>query len=57
MDKIKISELPEFDPAEYLQSEEDMAAYLDAILEENNSSLLAVALDDIARACGMSNCG
>ncbi|MDR1854163.1 MAG: putative addiction module antidote protein [Azoarcus sp.] len=55
MDKIKISELPEFDPAEYLQSEEDMAAYLDAILEENNPSLLAAALGDIARARGMSD--
>ena len=26
--KIKISELPEFDAAEYLNSEDDIAAYL-----------------------------
>jgi len=26
--KIKVSELPEFDAAEYLNSEEDIAAYL-----------------------------
>jgi probable addiction module antidote protein len=31
-----------------------MAAYLDAALEENDSSLIAAALGDIARAKGMS---
>jgi probable addiction module antidote protein len=52
--KIKISELPEFDAAEYLNSEEDIAAYLTAVIEENDSSLLAAALGDIARARGMT---
>ena len=52
--KIKASELPEFDAAEYLNSEEDVAAYLTAILEENDSALLAAAIGDIARARGMS---
>jgi probable addiction module antidote protein len=52
--KIKISELPEFDAAEYLNSEEDVAAYLTAVLEENDPALLAAALGDIARARGMS---
>ena len=52
--KIKISELPDFDPAEHLKDEEDIAAYLTVILEENDSALLAAALGDIARARGMS---
>ena len=52
--KIKISELPEFDAAEYLNSEEDVAAYLTAVIEENDPALLAAALGDIARARGMT---
>ena len=52
--RIKISELPEFDAAEYLNSEEDIAAYLTAVIEENETALLAAALGDIARARGMS---
>jgi probable addiction module antidote protein len=52
--KIKVSELPEFDAAEYLNSEEDVAAYLTSILEENDPALLAAALGDIARSRGMT---
>src|SRR5436190_15165596 len=43
-----------WDPAEHLQSEEDMAAYLEAALEEGEPSLVAAALGDIARAKGMT---
>ncbi|BDU52287.1 addiction module antidote protein [Limnohabitans sp. INBF002] len=43
-----------WDAAEHLQTEEDMAAYLEAALEEGDSSLIAAALGDIARAKGMS---
>jgi len=35
-------------------SEEDMAAYLEAALEEGDSNLVAAALGDIARAKGMT---
>lgn len=53
--KIRIADLPDFDPAEHLKDEDDMAAYLTIILEENDPSLLAAALGDIARARGMSD--
>lgn len=43
-----------WDPAEHLKSEEDMAAYLEAALEEGDPNLVAAALGDIARAKGMS---
>jgi probable addiction module antidote protein len=52
--KIKVSELPEFDATEYLNSEEDIAAYLTTVLEENDPALLAAALGDIARSRGMT---
>ncbi|NVO05782.1 MAG: putative addiction module antidote protein [Rhodoferax sp.] len=52
--KTKVSELQEFDAAEYLNSDEDVAAYLTSILEENDAALLAAAIGDIARARGMS---
>ena len=43
-----------WDPADHLQSREDMAAYLQAALEEGDPALIAAALGDIARAKGMS---
>ena len=43
-----------WDPVEYLETEEDMAAYLDAALAENDLRLIAAALGDIARAKGMT---
>ncbi len=43
-----------WDVTHYLETEEDMAAYLDAALEEDDPALLAAALGDIARAKGMS---
>ncbi len=50
----KVSELPEFDAALYLDSEEAVAAYLTDILESGDSALLSAALGDIARARGMT---
>ena len=43
-----------WDAAEYLETEEDMAAYLEAALEENDPTLVATALGDITRAKGMT---
>lgn len=53
--KIKASELPEFDAAEYLDDEKAIAEYLTAVLEQNDPALLAAALGDIARARGMTD--
>ncbi len=44
----------EWDPAEYLDSDEKITEYLAAALEENDPALFAAALGDIARAKGMS---
>jgi probable addiction module antidote protein/putative addiction module killer protein len=51
---INVDDLPEFDPAQYLDNEESIAVYLTGILEANNAALLASALGDIARARGMT---
>ena len=44
-----------WDAAEHLKSEEDMAAYLEAALEDGDATVVAAALGDIARAKGMSD--
>jgi len=51
--KIKLNE---WDAAEHLKTDEDMAAYLNACIAEDSGdgSLIRVALGDIARARGMS---
>ena len=46
--------ITDFDPAAYLDSEETIAEYLTAILEENDPDLLLSALSDVARARGMA---
>jgi probable addiction module antidote protein len=43
-----------YDAAEYLATEEDMAAYLQAAFEEGDPALVIHALGNIARARGMS---
>ena len=42
-----------WDVAKHLKTEEDMAAYLEAALEDGDPALVAAALGDIARAKGM----
>ena len=43
-----------WDAAEHLESDDDMVAYLEAALEEDDPALVAAALGDIARAKGMT---
>jgi probable addiction module antidote protein len=54
-ERIKVDDLPEFDASQYLDSDEAVAAYLNDILQANDSALLAAALGDIARARGMAD--
>lgn len=50
----RVSELPSFDLAEHLETEQEMAAYLQSVLEEDDSAELAHALGVVAKARGMS---
>ena len=43
-----------FDPASYLQTEEDILYYLEAAMEGNDPKHIASALGDVARSKGMS---
>lgn len=43
-----------WDASEYLETEEDMAAYLNAELEDGDTAVIAAALGDVARAKGMT---
>jgi probable addiction module antidote protein len=43
-----------WDAADTLKTREDIAAYLDAVLEDGDPDLLKAALGDIARAKGMT---
>jgi len=42
-----------WDPAEHINSKEDVLAYLEAALEENDTELLLAVVGDIARSEGM----
>jgi probable addiction module antidote protein len=52
--KIKISDLPDFDMAEHLPDDQSVAEYLTLVLEEGDPSELPHALGVIARARGMT---
>jgi probable addiction module antidote protein len=43
-----------WDAAAHLRSRDDMAAYLQAALEDGDAAVVAAALGDIARASGMT---
>ncbi len=49
----KTKTLP-WDASEHLESDEDIAAYLEAVFEDGDPALIAAALGDIARAKGMT---
>jgi len=44
-----------WDVSEHLETKQEMADYLEAALEDGDSSLIAAALGDIARSKGMSS--
>ena len=43
-----------WDPAKYLETEEQIAAYLDDIFKSGDPDLMVAAIGDVARARGMS---
>ncbi len=43
-----------YDTADYLKTEDDIAAYLDAVMEDGEPALIAAALGDVARARNLS---
>lgn len=51
---INIADLPEFDMAEHIKTEADIAAYINIVIEEGDAAELAHALGVIARAKGMT---
>ena len=53
--KIQVADLPEFDLAEQLKTEEDIAVYLTMVIDEGDMAELAHALGVAARARGMSD--
>jgi probable addiction module antidote protein len=53
MKKTKIKTMP-WDASEHLKAEEDMAAYLEAAIEDGDPAVISAAIGDIARAKGMS---
>lgn len=52
--KLKVADLPDFDMAEMLKTEEDVANYLTLVLDENDMGEFTHALGVVARARGMS---
>ena len=52
--KIRIADLPDFDMARLLKSEEDIAAYVTMVIAEGDSAELAHALGVAAKTRGMS---
>ncbi|HPD56674.1 MAG TPA: putative addiction module antidote protein [Smithellaceae bacterium] len=52
---MKKHKIKNWDAAEHLKTKADIAAYLEAALEENDPALIAAALGDIARAKGMTH--
>ncbi len=52
--KTPAVDLPDFDPAEHLKDDADIAAYLSLVIEEGDPGELAHALGVAARARGMA---
>ena len=53
-DKLKINDLPLFDMADHLDSDEAVAEYLTLVIADGDPTLLSAVLGDIAKARGMT---
>lgn len=53
-EKTRIADLADFDMAQQLKSEEDIAAYVTMVIEDGDAAELAHALGVAAKARGMS---
>lgn len=53
--KINVQDLPEFDLAEHLKTDEDIAIYLSVVLESDDHAELTHALGIVAKARGMTD--
>ena len=51
--QVEVSIVP-WDPAEHLETDDEMAAYLEAAFQEGDAKLIASVLGDIARSKGMT---
>ena len=54
MIRTEMKTATKWDASEYLESEADIAAYLNAALEDGDTSVIATAFGGIARAKGMT---
>ena len=52
--ETKTMKTRQWDAADYLESPQDIAHYLEAVFEKSDSSLIAAALGDVARSKGMT---
>ena len=52
--KIRVTDLPNFDPTECLKDDADISAYLSVVIEEGDAGELAHALGVAAKARGMA---
>jgi len=51
---MKLVKATTWDPAEYLQSEDEITAYLYDIFSTNDTQLIIAAIGDVAKARGMT---
>jgi len=52
--KTRLADLPDFDMAQQLKSDEDIAAYVTMVIEDGDAAELAHALGVAAKARGMT---
>ena len=50
---MKPVKITAWDPAEYLQSEEEITSYLNEAFSTNDNQIIVAAIGDVARARGM----